>query len=464
MAAKEHEVVVIGAGPGGYVAAIRAAQLGLDTACVEMEPALGGTCLRIGCIPSKALLESSELFAEAKKGFPRQGIKLAGVELDLAEMLKRKTDTVTALTKGIEGLFRKNRITRYAGRGRLAGPGQVVVEAADGAQTALAAKHVILATGSRSAPLRGVTFDGERVGTSTEALSYPEVPKHLVVIGAGAIGLELGSVWARLGAKVTVLEYLDRILPGMDAELAAEMEKLLKKQGLEIRTGVRVTGARADGDGALVECEGVEPLRCDRVLVSVGRVPYTEGLGLETVGIATDERGRIPVDAHWRTAAPGVFAIGDVIPGPMLAHKAEDEGVACAEFIRTGYGHVNYDAIPNVVYTHPEVASVGKTEEELKAAGVAYRKGSFPFMANGRAKALAQIDGRVKILADAATDRILGVHILGPRAGDLIAEAVAAIEFGASSEDLARTCHAHPTLAEVVKEAALAVDGRAIHV
>jgi len=464
MAAKEHEVVVIGAGPGGYVAAIRAAQLGLDTACIEMEPALGGTCLRIGCIPSKALLESSELFAEAKKGFPRHGIKLAGVELDLAEMLKRKTDTVTALTKGIEGLFRKNRITRYAGRGRLAGPGQVVVEAADGSQTVLAAKHVILATGSRSAPLRGAEFDGERVGTSTEALSYPEVPQHLVVIGAGAIGLELGSVWARLGAKVTVLEYLDRILPGMDAELAAEMEKLLKKQGLEIRTGVRVIGARADGDGALVECEGAEPLRCDRVLVSVGRVPYTEGLGLETVGIATDERGRIPVDAHWRTAAPGVFAIGDVIPGPMLAHKAEDEGVACAEFIRTGYGHVNYDAIPNVVYTHPEVASVGKTEEELKAAGVAYRKGSFPFMANGRAKALAQIDGRVKILADAATDRILGVHILGPRAGDLIAEAVAAIEFGASSEDLARTCHAHPTLAEVVKEAALAVDGRAIHV
>ncbi|MCU0225245.1 MAG: FAD-dependent oxidoreductase, partial [Acidobacteria bacterium] len=267
-----------------------------------------------------------------------------------------------------------------------------------------------------------------------------------------------------LGAKVTVLEYMDRILPGMDAELSAEMEKLLRKQGLEIRTGVRVTGARADGHGAVVECDGAEPLRCDRVLVAVGRVPYTEGLGLETVGIALDERGRIPVDAHWRTSAPGVFAIGDVIPGPMLAHKAEDEGVACAEFIKSGYGHVNYDAIPNVVYTHPEVASVGKTEEELKTAGVAYRKGSFPFMANGRAKALAQVDGRVKILADAATDRILGVHILGPRAGDLIAEAVAAIEFGASSEDLARTCHAHPTLAEVVKEAALAVDGRAIHV
>ncbi len=464
MAGTQHDVVVIGAGPGGYVAAIRAAQLGLDTACVEMEPALGGTCLRIGCIPSKALLESSELFAEAKRGFPRQGIKLAGVALDLPEMLKRKSDTVNALTKGIEGLFRKNRVTRYAGRGRLAGPGTVVVDAADGSATTLAAAHVILATGSRSAPLRGVTIDGERVGTSTEALSYPEVPGHLVVIGAGAIGLELGSVWSRLGAKVTVLEYMDRILPGMDAELSAEMEKLLKKQGLEIRTGMRVTGARADGDGAVVECEGVEPLRCDRVLVAVGRVPYTEGLGLETVGIALDERGRIPVDAHWRTTAPGIYAIGDVIPGPMLAHKAEDEGVACAEFIKTGYGHVNYDAVPNVVYTHPEVASVGKTEEELKAAGAAYRKGSFPFMANGRAKALAQVDGRVKILADAATDRILGVHILGPRAGDLIAEAVAAIEFGASSEDLARTCHAHPTLAEVVKEAALAVDGRAIHV
>jgi len=464
MAGTEHEVVVIGAGPGGYVAAIRAAQLGFDTACIEREAALGGTCLRIGCIPSKALLESSEIYAEARKGFPRQGIKVSGVELDLPQMMKRKEEIVTALTRGVDGLFRKNRITRYVGSGRLAGPGRVIVQQADGTETELMAQHVILATGSVSAPLKGVVLDGEVVGTSTEALSYPAVPEHLVVIGAGAIGLELGSVWSRLGAKVTVLEYLDRILPGIDGEIAAEMEKLLKKQGLVIRTGMRVTAARAEGGGAVVEYEGGEAILCERVLLAVGRIPYTAGLGLDSVGIALDERGRIPVDEHFRTAATGVYAIGDVIRGPMLAHKAEDEGVACIEYIRTGRGHVNYDAIPNVVYTHPEVASVGRTEEELKAAGTPYRKGSFPFLANGRAKALGAIDGRVKILAHAETDRILGVHILGPRAGDLIAEAVAAIEFGASAEDLARTCHAHPTLPEVVREAALAVDGRAIHI
>jgi dihydrolipoamide dehydrogenase len=379
-------------------------------------------------------------------------------------MLTRKDGVVDTLTKGIAGLFKKNKITRYGGHGRLAGGTKVEVVAADGAVTALEAKHVLIATGSTSATLKGIELDGERVGTSTEALAWPEVPKHLVVIGAGAIGLELGSVWCRLGAKVTVLEYMDRILPANDAEIAKEAQKILAKQGLEFRLGVKVTGARKDANGAVVTIEGQEPLHADRVLVSVGRRPNTEGLALDKAGIALDPKGRIPVDAHYRTSAKGIYAIGDVIPGPMLAHKAEEEGVACVEHIATGYGHVNYDAIPNVVYTHPEVAGVGKTEEELVAAGIPYRKGAFPYLANGRAKALGASDGKVKILAHKDTDRILGVHIVGARAGDLIAEAVAAMEFGASSEDLARTCHAHPTLAEVVKEAALAVDGRALHI
>jgi dihydrolipoamide dehydrogenase len=459
----QHDLVIIGAGPGGYVAAIRAAQLGLNVACIEKEKALGGTCLRIGCIPSKALLESSELFHETLHTFKNHGIVAGDVKLDLAAMLARKDGVVEQLTRGVAGLFKKNKITRYEGLGRFAGERIVEVVDAKGGITKLEAKHVIVATGSVSATLKGVEIDGERVGTSTEALTWPKVPEHLVVIGAGAIGLELGSVWKRLGAKVTVLEYLDRILPANDAEIAKEAQKILAKQGLEFRLGVKVTGARKDGDGALVEIEGGEPIRCDRVLVSVGRKPNTEGLALEKLGLALDSRGRIPVDAHFRTAAAGVYAIGDVIAGPMLAHKAEEEGVACVEHIVTGYGHVNYDAIPNIVYTHPEVASVGKTEEELVAAGIPYRKGAFPFLANGRAKALGSTEGRVKILAHKDTDRILGVHIVGPRAGDLIAEAVAAIEFGASAEDLARTCHAHPTLAEVVKEAAMAVDGRAIH-
>jgi dihydrolipoamide dehydrogenase len=462
--AKKHDLVVIGAGPGGYVAAIRAAQLGLDVACIEKEPRLGGTCLRIGCIPSKALLESSELYHETRHTFASHGIVAKNVELDLKAMLARKDGVVDTLTKGIAGLFKKNKITRYEGHGRLAGGTKVEVVAADGAVTALEAKHVLIATGSTSATLKGIELDGERVGTSTEALAWPEVPKHLVVIGAGAIGLELGSVWCRLGAKVTVLEYMDRILPANDAEIAKEAQKILAKQGLEFRLGVKVTGARKDANGAVVTIEGQEPLHADRVLVSVGRRPNTEGLALDKAGIALDPKGRIPVDAHYRTSAKGIYAIGDVIPGPMLAHKAEEEGVACVEHIATGYGHVNYDAIPNVVYTHPEVAGVGKTEEELVAAGIPYRKGAFPYLANGRAKALGASDGKVKILAHKDTDRILGVHIVGARAGDLIAEAVAAMEFGASSEDLARTCHAHPTLAEVVKEAALAVDGRALHI
>jgi dihydrolipoamide dehydrogenase len=459
-----HDLLVIGAGPGGYVAAIRAAQLGLEVACVEKVAALGGTCLRIGCIPSKALLESSELYHEASGPFARHGIVVEALKLDLAAMLKRKDDVVSQLTRGVDGLFKKNKVRRYLGHARFLEPGKVEVLGEDGASETVEAKHVVIATGSVSATLRGVEVDGDRIGTSTEALSWPAVPKHLVVIGAGAIGLELGSVWRRLGAQVTVLEYLDRILPGSDGEIAAEMKKHLEKQGLKFRLSTRVTAARRDGDGAVVECEGSEPSRCDRVLVSVGRKPNTENLGLDRIGLALDEKGRIPVDDHFQTAVEGVYAIGDVIRGPMLAHKAEDEGVACVERIATGWGHVNYDAIPNIVYTSPEVAGVGKTEEELKSAGIPYRKGAFPYLANGRAKALGHTEGRVKILAHAETDRILGVHVVGVRAGDLIAEAAVAIEFGASSEDLARTCHAHPTLSEAMREAALAVANRSIHV
>lgn len=468
MAAQEPEerfdLVVIGAGPGGYVAAIRAAQLGLKTACVEREQALGGTCLRVGCIPSKALLESSERFAEAKHGLDEHGVVLREVGLDLARMLKRKDGIVGQLTKGVDGLFKKNKVARYLGHGRLDGPGRVLVIDPQGKERVLGAQRVLIATGSAVATLKGVEMDWDRIGSSTEALSYPTVPEHLIVIGAGVIGLELGSVWARLGAKVTVLEYLDRILPGVDLELANAAQKVLARQGLTFKLGVRVTGARVEADGrCVVEAEGQEPLRADRVLVAVGRRPFTDDLGLESVGITLDPRGRIPTDEHFRTRAAEVYAIGDVIAGPMLAHKASEEGVACVERMVTGAGHLNYDAIPNIVYTHPEIASVGKTEEELKAAGTPYRKGSFPFLANGRAKALGTTDGFVKFLAHPETDRILGVHILGPRAGDLIAEVAVAIEFGASSEDLARCVHAHPTLAESVKEAALAVDKRQIH-
>ncbi|MBK7876067.1 MAG: dihydrolipoyl dehydrogenase [Planctomycetes bacterium] len=462
MSTIQHDLLVIGAGPGGYVAAIRAAQLGLNVACIEKEKALGGTCLRIGCIPSKALLESSELYHEAKHGFERHGLRFEKLHADLAAMMKRKDDVVRGLTGGVDSLFKKNKITRYLGTGRFIGPGRVVVDGTT-EPTEIAAKHVIVATGSVSAPLKGVELDGDRIGTSTEALAWPEVPQHLVVIGAGAIGLEMGSVWARLGAKVTVLEYADRILIANDAEIAAEAKKSLEKQGLKFRLGVRVTGAKVKGKTCVVEIDGSEPIECDRVLLAAGRRPNTAGLGLEAIGLALDEKGRVPVDDHFATKVAGVYAIGDVIRGPMLAHKAEDEGMACVEHIVTGYGHVNYDAIPNVVYTSPEVAGVGKTEEELQQAGVEYKKGSFPFMANGRAKALNQTEGRVKILAHAKTDRVLGAHIFGPRAGDLIAELAIAIEFGASSEDVARTCHAHPTLPEVIKEAALAVDKRAIH-
>jgi dihydrolipoamide dehydrogenase len=465
MSSTTFDLIVIGAGPGGYIASIRAAQLGLSVACIEKEDRLGGTCLRVGCIPSKALLESSELFHEAKDGFDRHGIAFGDVKADIGKMMARKDGIVKTLTSGIDGLFKKHKIQRFLGAGRFVARGKVAVLGADGAVLhELSGRNILVATGSVSAPLKGVELDGDIVGTSTEALSWPAVPKHLVVVGAGAIGLEMGSVWARLGAKVTVLEYSDRPLAAMDGEVSALAKKLFEKQGIVFKLGVKVLGARRAGAGAVVEVEGQPSIECDRVLLAVGRRPNTDGLALEAVGLKLDERGRIPVDHHFRTQALGVYAIGDVVRGAMLAHKAEEEGVACAEFIATGHCHVNYDAIPNVVYTSPEIASVGKTEEELKAAGVPYKKGSFPFMANARARALGHTDGFVKILAHKETDRILGGHIIGPRAGDLIAEVAMAMEFGSSSEDVARTCHAHPTLSEVVKEAALAVDGRALNI
>jgi len=445
------------------VAAIRAAQLGLNVACVEEASALGGTCLRIGCIPSKAMLESSERFWEAREKFASHGIQVGELKLDLATMLRRKDQVVTTLTRGVEALFKKNKITRYTGRGRIDGIGRVLVETAD-QLLELQAKNIIIATGSQSATVPGVSLDGDRIGSSTEALAYSEVPRHLVVIGGGYIGLELGSVWRRLGAKVTILEYLDRILFGMDTEIAAEAKKILEKQGLEFQLGRKVTSARVKDGQCVVESEGHEPVICDRVLMAVGRIPNTDKLGLESVGIELHKKGFIPINEHFATSAEGIYAIGDVVAGPMLAHKAEEEGVACVEYIVTGRGHVNYDTIAGVVYTQPEIASVGKTEEELKELGTDYRRSVFPFRGNGRARTLGQVDGSIKILADGKTDRILGVHILGPHAGDLINEAAAAIAFGASSEDLARTCHVHPTLGEALREAALGIGGRAIHI
>ncbi|MEM7249180.1 MAG: dihydrolipoyl dehydrogenase [Acidobacteriota bacterium] len=461
----QFDVIVIGAGPGGYVAAIRAAQLGLKTACVEKEAALGGTCLRVGCIPSKALLESSERYHEAKSGLAAHGVQ-AEVSLDLPTMMKRKDEIVSGLTQGIEFLFKKNGVTHLSGWGSFLpkeGDWHRVAVEGDGGQAIHQAKNVIIATGSVASTFPSMAFDGDRIGSSTEAIAYREVPEHLVVIGAGVIGLELGSVWSRLGSKVTVFEYADTCLPGMDRDLCKMAGRLFKKQGLSLNYKARVLSAKAEGDHCVVEVEGREPTHCDRVLVAVGRKPCTEGLALEAVGLSTDERGFVPVGEHWKTEVDGIHAIGDVIPGPMLAHLAEDEGVAVAEFIKTGWGHVDYDAIPGVVYTEPEVASVGKTEQELEEAGTPYRKGRFDFMANGRARALRSTDGFVKILAHAETDRVLGAHAIGPRVGELIQELSMAISFGASSEDVARVCHAHPTLSEVVKEAALAVDGRALH-
>lgn len=462
-----YDLVVIGTGPGGYVCAIRAAQLGLKTAVVEKRKTLGGTCLNIGCIPSKALLHASELYEEAGHGFEAMGIKVGKPKLDLAAMMAFKDEGVDGNVKGVEFLMKKNKIDVHVGAGRIAAPGTVEVTGEAGTTT-LETKAIVIATGSEVAPLKGVAIDESRIVSSTGALALPKVPKKLLVVGAGVIGLELGSVWRRLGAEVEVVEFLDRIVPGIDLDVARQFQRILQKQGFAFRLSTKVTGIDTSGARLKATVEpaaGGDPatIDCDVALIAIGRVPYTEGLGLDTVGVALDPRGRVITDAHFATNVPGIYAIGDVIAGPMLAHKAEDEGVAVAEILAGKAGHVNYDVIPGVVYTTPELATVGKTEEDLKAAGIAYNVGKFPFTANGRAKVNRTTDGFVKILADARTDRVLGVHILGPDAGNMIAEAALAMEFGASSEDIARTCHAHPTLTEAVKEAALAVEKRALH-
>jgi len=459
-----YDVVVIGGGPGGYVCAIRAAQLGLKTACVEKRETLGGTCLNIGCIPSKALLQSSENFHEAQSSFKDHGILIDSVKLDLARMQARKDEVVSANVKGVEFLFKKNKVAWLKGEAHIDAPGLITV-----AGKPYAAKHIVVATGSESIPLPGVAIDEKRIVTSTGALELDHVPAHLVVIGGGYIGLELGSVWHRLGARVTVVEYLDRLVPGMDGEVGKTFERVLAKQGLTFKLSTKVTAAITTETGVNLTVEPAkggpaETLAADVVLVSIGRRPYTENLGLREAGVALNERGSIITDAHYRTNIAGIYAIGDVITGPMLAHKAEEEGVACAERIAGQAGHVNYGVIPGVVYTWPEVASIGATEEMLKKDGIAYNIGKFPFTANGRARAMGSTDGFVKILADKTTDRILGAHIIGPDAGTLIAEIATAMEFGASAEDVARTCHAHPSLNEAVKEAALAVDNRALHI
>jgi dihydrolipoamide dehydrogenase len=458
----QFDLIILGGGPGGYVAAIRAAQLGMKVVCVEKEDALGGTCLRVGCIPSKALLDSSELFDQIRHKSAEHGIAATGVSVDVGGMMKRKEEVVTSLTKGIAGLFKKNKIEWARGFGRLAGTDTVVVESSGGTRT-LKAPKILLATGSVPVELPFLKFDHERIIDSTGALSIPEVPGHLVVIGGGVIGLELGSVWLRLGAKVTVLEAMPTILPGMDGEVVKQATRILGKQGFEIKTGTRVTGATRNGSKVTVTVEGGDPIEADYVLVAVGRRAFTAGMGFEEAGIRLD-RGAIQVDGRYHTGVGEIYAIGDAIGGKMLAHKAEEEGVAAVEFMAGKHGHVNYEAVAGIVYTWPEIASVGKSEEELKEAGIDYRTGKFPWLANGRAKAMGEVDGFVKILACARTDRILGVHIVGPRASDLIAEAAVAIEFEGAAEDLARSVHAHPTLPEAVKEAALAVDGRAIHI
>jgi dihydrolipoamide dehydrogenase len=463
-----YDLIVIGTGPGGYVCAIRAAQLGLKTAVVEKDKTFGGTCLNVGCIPSKALLHASHLFDEAGHGFEKMGIKIGKPKLDLAAMQKFKDTGVDGNVKGVEFLLKKNKVDAHKGRGRIVAAGQVEVTAEDGSRQTLETKAIVIATGSDVARLRGVEIDEKQVVSSTGALALDKVPEKLLVVGAGVIGLELGSVWRRLGSEVVVVEFLDRILPGMDGEVAKQFQRMLTKQGMSFKLSSKVTGVAKSGKRLTATVEPAaggtaETIEADVVLVSVGRVPFTEGLGLDEAGVAKDNKGRVVVDAHFQTNVPGIYAIGDVIAGPMLAHKAEDEGVAAAEIIAGQAGHVNYDVIPNVIYTFPEVASVGKAEEELKEAGITYNTGKFPFTANGRAKVNQQTDGFVKILADSKTDRVLGVHIVGPDAGTMIAEAAVAMEFGASSEDIARTCHAHPTLTEAVKEAALAVEKRAIH-
>ena len=463
-----YDLVVIGAGPGGYVCAIRAAQLGMKVAVVEKRKTLGGTCLNIGCIPSKALLYASEMFEEAGHGMAPLGVVVGAPKLDHAALMKHKDETVASNVNGVAFLFKKNKIDAFTGEGSVRSPGRVVVKGEDGNEKVLETKAIVIATGSDIAKLPGVEIDEQTVVSSTGALSLPNVPKKLIVVGAGVIGLELGSVWRRLGAEVTVVEFLDRILPGMDGEVARQFQRLLEKQGFAFHLAHKVTKVEKDGEGVKATIEPAaggeaKTLDADVVLVAIGRRPYTQNLGLEAQGVAMD-RGMVVVDSHFATNIPGIYAIGDVIRGPMLAHKAEDEGVALAEILAGQAGHVNYDVIPGVVYTSPEIASVGKTEEELKAAGVGYKAGKFPFAANGRARAMRHTDGFVKILADAATDRVLGVHIVGFGAGEMIHEACVLMEFGGSAEDLARTCHAHPTMSEAVKEAAMAVDKRAIHV
>jgi dihydrolipoamide dehydrogenase len=469
MSDNSFDVVVIGGGPGGYVCAIRAAQLGFKTACVEKRGSLGGTCLNVGCIPSKALLQASEKYEEASHGLAAMGITAEKVGFDLAAMLGHKDKVVGDLTKGIEFLLKKNKITYFKGLGAIEGQGALSVTAADGKVEKVAAKHIVIATGSDHLPLPGVEIDEKRIVSSTGALSLSAVPKHLVVIGGGYIGLEMGSVWLRLGAKVTVVEFLDRIVPGMDGEVGKAFQRVLKKQGMDFKLSTKVTAAKAGGDGVSLTLEPAKggeasTLEADVVLVAIGRKPYTEGLGLEAAGVALDDKGRIKIDDHFRTNVGGIYAIGDAVAGPMLAHKAEEEGVALAEILAGQAGHVNYDTVPGIVYTWPEVAAVGKTEEQLKDAGVEYKVGKFPFSANSRGRANLQTEGFVKILADAKTDRILGAHIIGPDAGTLIHEVVVIMEFSGSAEDLARSFHGHPTLNEAVKEAALAVDGRPIHV
>jgi dihydrolipoamide dehydrogenase len=467
-----YDLIIIGAGPGGYVCAIRAAQLGLRTAIVEKRKTLGGTCANIGCIPSKALLHATELFEEAGHGFAAFGIEIPAPKLNLAAMMKHKADTVASNVGGVAMLMKKNKVDTHYGTGTIVAPGKVEVTADDGKKATLETKSIVIATGSDAAQLRGgdgnaIAFDEKIIVSSTGALELDKVPAHLVIVGAGVIGLELGSVWKRLGAKVTVVEFTDKCLGGMDAELGKQFQRLMEKQGMVFHMSSKVTKVERPGAGAKVTFEPVgggaaAVLDCDVVLIATGRVPYTAGLGLEKAGVVL-ERGRVVIDDHFQTNIPGIFAIGDVVRGAMLAHKAEEEGVALAEQLAGQVGHVNYNVIPGVVYTFPEVASIGKTEEELKAEGIAYKVGKFPFMANGRARANRTTDGFAKVLADAATDRVLGVHILGAGAGDLIHEAAVLMEFGGSAEDLARTCHAHPTMSEAVKEAALAVDKRAIH-
>jgi dihydrolipoyl dehydrogenase len=469
-----YDLIVIGSGPGGYVCAIRAAQLGMKTAVVEKRATFGGTCLNVGCIPSKAMLHASELYEESGHKFAQMGIKVGKPSVDLAAMLKYKEQNVESNVKGVEFLLKKNKIEAFHGTARIVAAGKVEVREADGKTQTLEAKNIVIATGSDVARLNGIDIDEKRVVSSTGALELNKVPQKLLVVGAGIIGLELGSVWRRLGAAVTIVEFLDHILPGIDSEVARQFHRLLQKQGFAFKLSskvaavdtsakvlkVKVEPAAAGAAGAGAAAETIE---ADIMLVAIGRVPYTEGLGLDAVGVQKDNRGRVIVDPHYRTNISGIYAIGDVIAGPMLAHKAEEEGIAVAEILAGQAGHVNYEAIPNVVYTVPEIASVGKTEDELKEAGVAYRVGKFPFTANARARVNLATDGFVKILADAKTDRVLGVHILGPDAGNMIAEAAIAMEFSASSEDIARTCHAHPTLTEAVKEAALAVEKRAIN-